>query len=204
MARTDLSRFGCSRPGPANSRCIGGGTRRGCIGAITRSRPPPRNYESRLLGTAHRRRAARRVVERVGIARGDARRHPAHLDRPGPSPGVPAPRGRPEPVGLLGALRQALARRAGPDGRPGDEQAPGRADPALRRRGLGAAKSSFDLGSDVLDGGLLLARLPKGSLGEDCSALLGSFIVAKVWQEVTARPGTRGRGGPRRRDALRG
>src|SRR5487761_1345049 len=52
---------------------------------------------------------------------------------------------------------------------------------------FGAAKSSFDLGADVLDGGLLLARLPKGSLGEECLALLGSFIVAKVWQEVTAR-----------------
>ncbi len=51
---------------------------------------------------------------------------------------------------------------------------------------LGSATSSFDLG-DVLDGGLLLARLPKGTLGEDSCRLLGSFIVAKVWQTVTAR-----------------
>ena len=52
---------------------------------------------------------------------------------------------------------------------------------------LGSSRSSFDLGADVLDGGLLLARLPKGTLGEDSSRLLGSFIVAKVWQTVTAR-----------------
>jgi hypothetical protein len=52
---------------------------------------------------------------------------------------------------------------------------------------LGSATSSFDLGADVLDGGLLLARLPKGTLGEDSCRLLGSFVVAKVWQTVTAR-----------------
>ena len=52
---------------------------------------------------------------------------------------------------------------------------------------LGSATSSFDLGADVLDGGLLLARLPKGTLGEDSCRLLGSFLVAKVWQTVTAR-----------------
>jgi hypothetical protein len=52
---------------------------------------------------------------------------------------------------------------------------------------LGSARSSFDLGADVLDGGLLLARLPKGVLGEDSSRLLGSFVVAKAWQTVTAR-----------------
>jgi hypothetical protein len=52
---------------------------------------------------------------------------------------------------------------------------------------LGSATSSFDIGTDVLDGGLLLARLPKGTLGEDSCRLLGSFIVAKVWQTATAR-----------------
>jgi hypothetical protein len=55
---------------------------------------------------------------------------------------------------------------------------------------LGSATSSFDLGADVLDGGLLLARLPKGTLGEDSCRLLGSFIVAKVWQSVTERART--------------
>jgi hypothetical protein len=52
---------------------------------------------------------------------------------------------------------------------------------------LTSSASSFDLGADVLDGGLLLARLPKGTLGDDSCRLLGSFVVAKVWQAVTAR-----------------
>jgi len=56
---------------------------------------------------------------------------------------------------------------------------------------LGSATSSFDLGTDVLDGGLLLARLPKGTLGEDSCRLLGSFVVAKVWQSITARARTK-------------
>jgi hypothetical protein len=63
---------------------------------------------------------------------------------------------------------------------------------------LGSATSIFDLGADVLDGGLLLARLPKGTLGEDSCRLLGSFIVAKVWQTVTERART---GQLARRDA---
>jgi hypothetical protein len=46
--------------------------------------------------------------------------------------------------------------------------------------------SSFQL-SDILDGQVLLARLPKGTLGEDASRLLGSFIVAKTWQAALAR-----------------
>jgi hypothetical protein len=41
--------------------------------------------------------------------------------------------------------------------------------------------------AQVLDGGVLLARLPKGMLGEDTSRLLGSLILAKVWQAATAR-----------------
>jgi len=49
-----------------------------------------------------------------------------------------------------------------------------------------APKSSLDM-SEVLDGGLLLARLPKGLLGEDTARLLGSFVVAKSWQAATAR-----------------
>jgi len=39
----------------------------------------------------------------------------------------------------------------------------------------------------VLDGGVLLARLPKGLLGDDTSRLLGSFVVAAVWQAATHR-----------------
>lgn len=51
---------------------------------------------------------------------------------------------------------------------------------------LGSSRSSFSV-TDVLDGGLLLARLPKGLLGEDTARLVGSLLVARVWQAATAR-----------------
>lgn len=51
---------------------------------------------------------------------------------------------------------------------------------------LAAGPSTVDLGS-VLDGGLCLVRVPKGQLGEDTARLLGSLIVAQVWQAATAR-----------------
>ncbi|MCY1144025.1 type IV secretion system DNA-binding domain-containing protein [Actinoplanes sp. Pm04-4] len=54
------------------------------------------------------------------------------------------------------------------------------------RATLGAATSSFDM-RDVLDGGILIARLPKGVLGEDTAKLLGSLLFASVWQAATAR-----------------
>jgi hypothetical protein len=53
---------------------------------------------------------------------------------------------------------------------------------------LGVAKSSFDM-NRVLDGGILIARLPKGQLGEDTAKLMGSFVFANVWQAATARAG---------------
>ncbi|WP_328383595.1 type IV secretion system DNA-binding domain-containing protein [Micromonospora zamorensis] len=51
---------------------------------------------------------------------------------------------------------------------------------------IGNAHSSFDMGR-VLDGGVLLCRLPKGLLGEETSRILGSMIVARVWQAAIAR-----------------
>ncbi len=54
------------------------------------------------------------------------------------------------------------------------------------RNTLGVAKSSFDMGR-VLGGGILIARLPKGQLGEDTAKLMGSFVFASVWQAATAR-----------------
>ncbi|WP_435208545.1 helicase HerA domain-containing protein [Streptomyces sp. bgisy034] len=54
------------------------------------------------------------------------------------------------------------------------------------RRAIAAGPSTFDLTS-VLDGGILLARLPKGALGEETARLLGSFIVAGTWQAAAAR-----------------
>ena len=54
------------------------------------------------------------------------------------------------------------------------------------RATIGPPASSFDM-RKVLDGGILIARLPKGQLGEDASRLLGSLILASVWQAATAR-----------------
>ncbi|MGY0234080.1 type IV secretory system conjugative DNA transfer family protein [Longispora urticae] len=48
------------------------------------------------------------------------------------------------------------------------------------------ATSSFDM-ADILDGGVLIVRIPKGVLGEDTSRLLGSLILARAWQAATAR-----------------
>ena len=54
------------------------------------------------------------------------------------------------------------------------------------RETLGVATSSFDMGR-VLDGGILIARLPKGQIGEETAKLMGSFVFASVWQAATAR-----------------
>jgi hypothetical protein len=51
---------------------------------------------------------------------------------------------------------------------------------------IGAPRSTVDM-RRVLDGGILLARLPKGQIGEETSRLLGSFILASAWQTATAR-----------------
>lgn len=54
-------------------------------------------------------------------------------------------------------------------------------------RALTGGASTVDL-SDVLDhGGLLLARIPKGTLGEDTTRLVGSLLVANVWHATTHR-----------------
>nr|WP_229686867.1 type IV secretion system DNA-binding domain-containing protein [Longimycelium tulufanense] len=53
-------------------------------------------------------------------------------------------------------------------------------------KAIAAGGSTVDM-STVLDGGLCLARIPKGSLGEDTTRLLGSLIVAQAWQATTAR-----------------
>ena len=54
------------------------------------------------------------------------------------------------------------------------------------KRTMRYPRSSFDMGK-ILDGGVLLVRVPKGVLGEDTSRLLGSLILARVWQAATAR-----------------
>lgn len=51
---------------------------------------------------------------------------------------------------------------------------------------LGSARSTFDVGA-VLDGGILLVRLPKGVLGDDSARLLGSMVLAQIWQAASHR-----------------
>jgi hypothetical protein len=52
---------------------------------------------------------------------------------------------------------------------------------------LAGGPSTVDLRAVLDSGGLLLARLPKGSLGDETTRLIGSLIVARAWQAATAR-----------------
>jgi hypothetical protein len=54
------------------------------------------------------------------------------------------------------------------------------------RQVVGRPGPGFDM-AKVLDGGACLVRVPKGVLGDDTARLLGSFVVAKVWQAATHR-----------------
>ena len=54
---------------------------------------------------------------------------------------------------------------------------------------VGQQNSTIDVARCLDDGRLLLVRVPKGTLGEDTSRLLGSFVVARVWQAALARAG---------------
>lgn len=51
---------------------------------------------------------------------------------------------------------------------------------------FGVPASTFSF-ADILDGGILLARLPKGLIGEDGTRLIGSLLLAGLWQATTAR-----------------
>jgi hypothetical protein len=66
------------------------------------------------------------------------------------------------------------------------------------RTTMGGARSSFDM-RRVLDGGILIARLPKGQLGEETAKLMGSFVLGSVWHAATARAH---QPEPQRRDAV--
>src|SRR5260221_9807174 len=58
--------------------------------------------------------------------------------------------------------------------------------PPVRAIG-GQQNSTIDIARCLDTGRLLLVRVPKGSLGGDTSRLLGSFVVARVWQAQLAR-----------------
>jgi len=51
---------------------------------------------------------------------------------------------------------------------------------------FGSTSSTFSL-AEVLDGGILLCRLPKGVIGEDTTRLVGSLLLASLWQAATRR-----------------
>ncbi|MQA02165.1 MAG: type IV secretion system DNA-binding domain-containing protein [Streptosporangiales bacterium] len=51
---------------------------------------------------------------------------------------------------------------------------------------LGAPGSTIDLGQ-ILDGGILLARLPKGEIGENTAQLVGSLLLSGLWWAATGR-----------------
>ena len=52
---------------------------------------------------------------------------------------------------------------------------------------VGQQTTTLDIAGAINDGRLLLVSLPKGTLGEDTSRLLGSMVVARVWQAALAR-----------------
>ncbi|WP_190814298.1 type IV secretory system conjugative DNA transfer family protein [Saccharopolyspora pogona] len=54
------------------------------------------------------------------------------------------------------------------------------------RDAIAAGPSTIDM-TQVLDGGICLLRIPKGTLGEETTRLVGSLVVARVWQTTTAR-----------------
>lgn len=52
---------------------------------------------------------------------------------------------------------------------------------------LSGGASTVDLADTLATGGLILARLPKGVLGEDAVRLFGSLLLAHTWQAITPR-----------------
>jgi len=63
----------------------------------------------------------------------------------------------------------------------------------LRRRLrniVGQSKSTINFDEILRERKVLLVSLAKGLIGEEASALLGSFLIAKLWQATLARAGT--------------
>jgi len=66
------------------------------------------------------------------------------------------------------------------------------------RDAIAAGPSTLDMRHVLDNGEICLVRIPKGSLGEDTTKLVGSLVVASVWQAAAARAATPQ---ARRRDA---
>jgi hypothetical protein len=74
---------------------------------------------------------------------------------------------------------------------PTDQAQLGRSGPFLLRGPVraivGQSSSRLDIPALLDTGGLLLVRIPKGTLGEETSRLLGAFVIARVWQACMRR-----------------
>ncbi len=55
------------------------------------------------------------------------------------------------------------------------------------RHALTSPATTVPIGQLLNDGGLVLARLPKGILGDDAARLFGSILLAHTWQAATRR-----------------
>ncbi|MEU0511586.1 type IV secretory system conjugative DNA transfer family protein, partial [Amycolatopsis sp. NPDC006125] len=55
------------------------------------------------------------------------------------------------------------------------------------KEAIAGGRSSVDMGQVLDEGGICLVRIPKGSLGEETTRLVGSLVVARTWQATTAR-----------------
>ncbi|GLW98792.1 type IV secretion system DNA-binding domain-containing protein [Microtetraspora sp. NBRC 16547] len=55
------------------------------------------------------------------------------------------------------------------------------------RDALTSPRTTVSVGDLLDEGGLILARLPKGILGDDAARLFGSVLLAHTWQAVTRR-----------------
>lgn len=51
---------------------------------------------------------------------------------------------------------------------------------------LGAPRSTINL-TEILNGGVLIARLAKGEIGEDTARLVGSLLLSGLWAQATRR-----------------
>ncbi|GAA3850670.1 helicase HerA domain-containing protein [Amycolatopsis tucumanensis] len=55
------------------------------------------------------------------------------------------------------------------------------------KEAIAGGRSTVDMGQVLDEGGICLVRIPKGSLGEETTRLVGSLVVARTWQATTAR-----------------
>ncbi|WP_216211125.1 helicase HerA domain-containing protein [Amycolatopsis aidingensis] len=55
------------------------------------------------------------------------------------------------------------------------------------KEAIAGGNSTVDMTRVLDEGGICLVRIPKGSLGEETTRLVGSLVVARTWQATTAR-----------------